>query len=250
MDLSTFLDKTELNEVYGEIIQRSRRIISIVPHPDDNELIAGGLIASKIAENSSFLLVVISDGRKGSRTLSEEELVYVRRKEQEEALNILGSKNLKFLKYRDTEIPPPSVLRDEIIKIIRDFEPDLVISVDPFLPYEAHPDHINTGHAVLQAVLFADFPNIGIGKPVSRPNIALGFTHNPNVIVDCSKTMSKKMAAIRAHKSQFPDDSSVDIIWKISEIYGKRIGKNYAEAFRVLTPSELHVNILGGMNLR
>jgi len=249
MNLSDFLNSIELSELHKKILLESSRIISIEPHPDDNEIVAGGFISQKIEEGASFQLVVVSDGRKGSRTLGEEELVNIRKEEQERALNILGTKDVKYLGYRDSEVPVPSALRNEIIKVIREFGPDLVITVDPFLPYEVHPDHIHTGLAVLQAVLFADFPNIGQGKPVKGPSVALGFTYSPNVIYDCSRTFENKMAAIRAHRSQFPDDSFIDMIRAVSAIYGKRVRCNYGEAFRVLMPNELHVNVLAGMSL-
>lgn len=247
MDFSEFLEGIELNQLRRDVLLKSKRIISFAPHPDDNELIAGGFIYRKIREGASFLLVVVSDGGKGSRTVDERKLIRIRKKEQKDALAILGSKNVKFLGYKDSEVPLPSLLRGDIIKILRDFKPDLVITVDPFLPYEVHPDHVNTGLAVLQAVLFSEFPNIGEGKPVNRPNVALGFTFNPNVILDCSENMDKKIESLKCHKSQFPHDSSLETLKAVSALYGNRIGVGYGEPFRVLMPNELHINVLGGM---
>jgi LmbE family N-acetylglucosaminyl deacetylase len=248
MDFSEYLKKIELDDSRKSILLQSKRIVSFSPHPDDNDIIAGGFVSKKIREGSEFHLVVVSDGRKGSRTIGEEELKRVRANEQREALKILGSDNVRFLGYRDSEIPQPSILRNDVIKIIREFSPDLVITVDPYLPYEAHPDHLNTGMAVLQAVLFEEFPNFGEGKPVKSPNVALGFSYSPNVILDCSDEMDRKVAAINAHASQFFDESSMEIVKGISRLYGQRIGCQYAEPFRLLMPSEVHVNILGGMN--
>ncbi|MCL4447231.1 MAG: PIG-L family deacetylase [Candidatus Thermoplasmatota archaeon] len=248
MDFSTYLKKIELDETRRDIMMQSKRIISFAPHPDDNEIVAGGFIARKIQDGAEFQLVVASDGRKGSRTIGEEDLKALRKVEQENALQILGSRNIRFLGYRDSEVPNPSSLRKDIIDAIREFSPDLVITVDPYLPYEAHTDHVNTGMSVLQAVLFGEFPSMGEGKPVRSPNVALGLTYNPNVIVDCTPTMEKKVTAIKAHASQFPDESSIDLIKGISSLYGQRIGSQYAEPFRMLMPHELHVNVLGGMN--
>jgi LmbE family N-acetylglucosaminyl deacetylase len=248
MDFSEHLKQIELDESRKEILLQSKRIVTFSPHPDDNELIAGGFIARKIMEKSEFHLVVVSDGRKGSRTIDEEELKKIREMEQRKAIKTLGSDSVRFLGYRDSEVPQPSVLRNDFIKIIRELSPDLVITVDPFLPYEAHPDHLNTGLAVLQAVLFEEFPNIGEGKPVKSPNVALGFTYTPNVILDCTDSMDRKISAIRVHSSQFPDDSALEMIKGISKLYANRIGTQYAEPFRVLMPHELHINVLGGMN--
>ena len=248
MDFSEYLRKIELDDTRKNLLLQSKRIVTFAPHPDDNELIAGGFIASKIREGSEFFLIVASDGRKGSKSIGEEELKEIRKKEQESALAVLGSNNIRFLGYKDSEVPQPSLLRNDVIKIIRELSPDLVITVDPYLLYESHPDHVNVGMAVLQSVLFEEFPNIGEGKTVKSPNVALGFTYNPNVILDCTGTMDKKILAIKAHKSQFMDDSSIDLVKGISALYGHRVGAQFAEPFRVLLPHELHINILGGMN--
>ncbi len=248
MDFSEYLKKIELDEARKEILQQSKRIVTFAPHPDDNEIVAGGFIAKKISEGAEFHLVVSSDGRMGSRTIGEVELKQIRNGEQQTALSILGSKNFISLGYRDSEVPQPSTLRKDIIRVIRELSPDLVITVDPYLPDEAHPDHVNTGMAVLQSILFEEFPSMGDGKPVKSPNVALGFTLKPNVIYDCTETMDTKMSAISAHKSQFPDSSFVDFIRGVSALYGQRIGSKYGEPFRVLMPHELHINVLGGMN--
>ncbi|MGC8506631.1 MAG: PIG-L deacetylase family protein, partial [Thermoplasmata archaeon] len=85
---------------------------------------------------------------------------------------------------------------------------------------------------------------------VTRPNVALGFPFSPNVIIDCSETMDKKIAALKCHRSQFPEDSSIDTVKTILSLYGARIGSRCAEPFKVLMPHELHVNVLAGMNPR
>ncbi len=247
MDFSEYLKKVELDETRKNLILKSKKIVSFSPHPDDNELVAGGFVARKITDGSEFHLVVASDGRKGSRTIAEEALKEIREKEQRNALSILGSKNVRFLGYRDSEVPQPSSLRNDVIKVIRELSPDLVLTVDPFLPYEVHPDHVNMGMAVLQAVLFEEFPNFGEGMPVKSPNVALGFTYNPNVILGCDDNMDKKISAMKAHSSQFTEDA-IELVKGIMHLYGQRVDSQYAEPFRVLMPHELHVNVLGGMN--
>jgi LmbE family N-acetylglucosaminyl deacetylase len=248
MDFSEYLKEIELDETRKSILHQSKRIVTFAPHPDDNEIMAGGFIAKKIEEGAEFHLVVASDGRKGSRTIGEEELKTIRKKEQENALSILGSKNLRFLGYRDSEVPQPSILRNDVIRVIRELSPDLVITIDPYLPDEVHPDHVNIGLAVLQSILFEEFPGMGEGRPVKSPNVALGFTFSPNAIFDCTETMDKKISAIKAHASQFPDESFVDLIRGLSTLYGNRINTQFGEPFRVLMPHELHINVLGGMN--
>lgn len=249
MNISTFLNSIELDDGRKRVMETAKRIMAISPHPDDTEIMAAGYISSRIEDGAEFRLVLVSDGSKGSRTLDEKTLTETRMMEQRDAMHIMGSDDLVFLGYKDTRVPESSILRNDLIREIRKYAPDLVISVDPFLPYESHPDHINTGMAVLQSVLFHDLPLIGEGDVRSkRPTVALGFTLEPNVILDCASTFEKRISAINAHKSQFSAEFT-DTVRKLESIYGRRINAKCGESFRVLYPQNLHVNVLGGFTL-
>ncbi|MFP3196753.1 MAG: hypothetical protein RXQ74_07765 [Caldivirga sp.] len=95
-----------------------------------------------------------------------------------------------------------------MIKVTRSFKPNLVLTVDPHLPYEAHPDHVNTGLAVMQAVLFHGIPRIVSEYRVESPPpmLALGATAKPNALVCIDDYMDRKMRALRAHRTQFSDE--------------------------------------------
>lgn len=162
-----------------------------------------------------------------------------------DAARILGVSDVEFLGYMDSEVPDPKVLRRDLIRIFRTYGPDLVITVDPYLPYEAHPDHVNTGLAVLQAVLFHNIPRVvrEYRSTTSPPAVALGATHLPNAVVCIDDVADRKINALRAHKSQFSEDA-VRLIMRISEAIGRAVGCRYGEAFRVLLHSEVHMNIL------
>ncbi len=115
----------------------------------------------------------------------------------------------------------------------------------PHLPYEAHPDHVNTGLAVMQAVLFHGIPRIVSEYRVESPPpmLALGATAKPNALVCIDDYMDRKM---RAHRTQFSDEL-LNIIETLHSKLGEAAGCRYAEAFRVLRPSELHMNPLAGL---
>ena len=111
---------------------------------------------------------------------------------------MLGIKDSQFLENADSHIPEPTLLMNDFLTIIRSYAPDIVISVDPYLPYEAHPDHLNTGNALLRAVLFHQFPYVlkstrAKSKP---PTIALRATASPNAIVSIDSSIDRKIRSI------------------------------------------------------
>jgi LmbE family N-acetylglucosaminyl deacetylase len=229
----------------------AKRIISFSPHPDDSELIAGGYIANATDRKAEVKLVVVSDDRMSLTSIETElpmeKIVAIRKKEEMSAVEILGIRDTQFLEYADSRIPEPTLLMNDFLTIIRSYAPDLVISVDPYLPYEAHPDHLNTGNALLRAVLFHQYPYVlKSAKPKSKPPIiALGATASPNVIVPIDSSIDRKIKSILCHTSQFPNAENIEQkIRNTASIFGRMISCRYGEAFKVLLPDEIHMGML------
>jgi len=232
-----------------QALASAKRIVSFSPHPDDSEIVAGGFLAGAVERGAEVKVVVVSDDRMSltaiAKPLPMEEIAALRKKEELEAMSILGIKNVEFLEYTDSEVPEPRRLSRDFMRIMRAFQPDLAVTVDPFLPYEAHPDHINTGRGVMEAVLFHAYPYIMRDAKVNSqaPNLALGASAIPNAVVSIDHTIDRKVSAVLAHKSQWPDPKKMeDRIRKLSAGYGKLAGCGYGEAFKVLLPDEIHVD--------
>ncbi|MEM3656632.1 MAG: PIG-L deacetylase family protein [Thermoprotei archaeon] len=246
-----YLSKLEVDVEFTHMMMASKRILAVSPHPDDMEIAAGGYLSLMVASGSTVRLVVVSDGSKGTtqRGVQERDLAETRKKEQLEAAKILGVSGVEFLGYTDSEVPEPRGIRDRLMGVIRDFSPSLVVTLDPYLPYEAHLDHVHVGKAVMEAVLLHLHPTIGLGTPLSpRPSVALAATANPNVIINIDDSFDVKMRAIRAHESQM--DSSgyiVDTIRSLSQVYGRKIGCSHGEPFRYLKGEMLHMDVLAGL---
>lgn len=240
MDLSPILPIPNLLE--------ARNVLCFQPHPDDLDIAAGGTLARLTDAGAHITLVTVTDGSKGTSdpTAEPRTLAQSRRAEQTAAAEATGVQDLIWLPYVDGELPETEAVRDEIIDIIRRVRPDLVLTIDPFLPYEAHPDHLRTGRMVLAAVLFAPLPHFAPGgQPYEVPAVALAQTHRPNTYVDVTAAFDRKLAAVAAHRSQFPPEPlqrfSAYLHIRCAE-YGQKIGAQYAEAFKVLTPTHLHYN--------
>ena len=247
--VNAHIKSLRINKEKTALLSSAKRIISISPHPDDSEIIAGGLLASAVDRGAEVKVVVVSDDRMSLTSTIErlpmEDIATLRKKEELEAMRILKVKNVEFLEYMDSDVPPAPTLRRDFIRIMRSFQPDLAVTVDPFLPYEAHPDHVNTGRGVMEAALFHTYPYIVRDAKVNSqaPLLALGASAIPNAVISIDATIDRKVMSVLAHKSQWPDPKKMEeTIRTISAKYGELVAHNYGEAFKVLLPDEIHVD--------
>lgn len=190
----------------------ARKVLVFAPHPDDAEYHAGGLLARLIEEGASVITVTVTDGRCGSYELEAEELVATRREEALSAARVLGMEPPIFLGYHDFEVDtlPPRKLRAEFIRLIREYQPEVVVAGDAFTPGEPHPDHRAVAAAASDAILYAGLPRVhpeqlqgGLQPHIVKEKYY--FSEYPaaaNKIVDISATIEKKLAALAEHKSQ------------------------------------------------
>jgi LmbE family N-acetylglucosaminyl deacetylase len=126
------------------------------------------------------------------------------------------------------------------------------MTVDPWMPYEAHPDHYKVGRAVAAAILAAHtimYPEAGAPFEVSQ----VGFyaTSYPNTFIDVTAYWEKKMDAILTHDSQFNTPEwpllsqffsyQGNELFQVLKQHGGAVAPNgYAEAFKVLAARQLH----------
>ena len=246
--LKRYIESIRLDEEKAAKLQQAKRILAFGPHPDDIEIAAGGYLASAVEKGTKVKVVVVSDDRKSLSKLGlpAEEIMALRKKEELNAMKVLGVEDVQFLEYIDSEVPSPKELTYDFVGIARSYQPDVVVSLDPYLPYEAHPDHTNTGSAALSAIMFFSVPYYLSSVPVEseRPFVALGATASPNVVVPIDKTIEKKIKAIYSHVSQFENSGIEKRIRDMSSALGRIVGSDYGEPFKVLEPDELHVDLL------
>ncbi len=223
-------------------------VLCIQPHPDDMDIAAGATLSKLTSAGAHVTLATLTDGSKGTNDPATDPVVLAktRRAEQEAATKFTGVQDLVWMPFIDGELPDSDAVRDEIIRLIRRVKPDLVMTIDPFIPYEAHPDHLRAGRLVLAAVLFAPMPHFAPGTaPYEVPAVALTQTHRPNTYVDVTAEFEKKLSAVGAHQSQFAGEFlqrfSLYLHVRAAE-YGQKIDAERAEAFKVLTPTHLHYN--------
>lgn len=229
----------------GKIHSRPQRALVVFAHPDDAEFTCGGTLARWAADGSEIYYGVCTDGSKGSEDieLPDAKLVRSRQAEQREAARVLGVAAVAFLGHPDGDLAPAMELRAELVRLIRDLRPDILLTWDPWRPYQLHPDHRAAGLAALDAVMAAASPRYfpeqlrdGL-RPHRVEEIYLFGTDNPDVWVDIGPTFARKMEAIAQHASQVADMAAIEKqVGAWNRHLGEGQGFGYAEAFKVLRP--------------
>ncbi len=186
-------------------------VLVITPHPDDAETRFAGSTAKWVREGKTVVYIVLSNGDKGTNdvNITPGELVRIREKEQLAAAEILGLSEVIFLRYPDQGLENSTELRRDIVRQVRKYRPDTVVTVDPHGGYMDHRDHRMTGYATVEAVYPAAgsayaFPELleeGL-KPHRVKELLFSGRMAPNYYVDVSDTIDLKIAAINCHRSQ------------------------------------------------
>lgn len=192
------------------------RVLVIVAHPDDPEFGAAGTVALWAAQGAEVTYVIVTDGSKGSaeKAMTREKLVALREHEQTQAAAAVGVSNLVFLHQPDGEIENNDHLRELIVRQIRTYRPDVLVTHDPTARIVSnqrlnHRDHRTVGDATLDAVFplardRLNYPNQeaeGL-EPHKVLDIFLIFSDKPNYWVDISSTIEQKIQSLQAHQSQ------------------------------------------------
>jgi LmbE family N-acetylglucosaminyl deacetylase len=217
----------------------------IVAHPDDAEFTMAGTIAAWTREGCQVTYVICTDGNAGSHEpgMTRERLAEIRRKEQRDACRVLGVNEVVFLGYDDGLLQPTLELRHDLVRAIRKYKPQIVLTGDPSRllsgdRYINHPDHRAGAQAALDAVAPASempllWPEAGAPHKVSA--VYVYGNDKPNLWVDITETIDTKIEALKKHVSQMGDWDPTDRIKNWAGQVGQEKGLSYAESYRVIT---------------
>lgn len=247
------MNRPPLQEMLGlpDILEVTS-VLVVEPHPDDNEVGAGATIKLLTHRKIPVIYVTVTDGGAGGvpKALAREETIQIRAKERHTVNQLLQVTESQSLGFSDGGAWTERDLVMKLVPLIRRYRPDLVMTVDPWTPYEAHPDHIKTGRATATAAaVYADNALlVATNEPAcSVPQIAFYGSAYPNRFVDVTTTWADKLEAMKAHVSQFdtPDWPLVSayLTSEAERLYAEHYGagsKGYVEAFKVLSTRQLH----------
>lgn len=234
----------------------ARRILCIQPHYDDNDIAAAGILTHLAKNGAELFYLTATDDLMGvvDTSLSDAEAANALRRDQFAAAEIVGVKEQFWCGYPDAGEYSYFDLRRDFLKYIRLIKPDFVFAPDAWLTYEGHRDHIQTGLAASEAVMFAGLTKIASSDPAVdaayEPHpiegIALYFTREPNYIADITATWEEKIEAVRCYHAQF-DDADMERLVVALDVKSQQVaqGQSFArgEPLKVLHTSALHCGI-------
>lgn len=219
-------------------------ILAIGAHPDDVELGCGATIAKEISLGKKVGILDLTRGELGTRGSAE-----IRDKEAEASAKILGVTVRENLKFADGFFINDKAHQLEVIKIIRKYQPNIVLcnAID-----DRHIDHPKGSKLVSDACFLSGLRRIttaldGVAQEAWRPKQVYHYIQwknsEPDFVVDVSGFIDIKVDAVKAYSSQFFDPNSkeptspissknfLDSIAYRAQDLGRLIGVEFAEGY-------------------
>jgi len=219
------------------------QVMAITAHPDDAEFGAAGTVARWVREGRSAVYVVCTNGDKGTSdpNMKPEVLAKIREEEQLAVAELLGVREVVFLRYPDQSLEDTPEFRKDIVRVIRTYRPEIVLTSDPHRRYVWHRDHRITGRVVLDAIFpyardllaYPDLLEEGL-QPHKVEEVFLWATEDPNYRSDITGTIDLKIAALHCHKSQLANHPFSDVekwVWERATMMAEGEDFKLAEAF-------------------
>jgi len=202
------------------------QVMVVTPHPDDAEWGVAGTVARWVREGKEIIYVVCTNGDKGTSdaNVKPEELARIREQEQLAAAKLLGVREVIFLRHPDQSLEDTPEFRKEIVRLIRMYRPETVVTADPYRRYVWHRDHRITGQVTLDAVFpyardglsYPDLLEEGL-YPHKVKEVLLWASGDVNYRSDITDTFDLKIAALRCHKSQVGNNPSPELEKRLRE---------------------------------
>jgi LmbE family N-acetylglucosaminyl deacetylase len=221
---------------------RHERVLAVVAHPDDAELLCAGTLARAKADGGEIGVCVLCQGDKGQPSRPVKHLAAVRQNEMARAASLLGARLFRG-GFRDGELADTRAERLRLIEIFRQFNPTLVLahSIQDY-----HPDHraaaalaeaaswfcASRGHKTRSPTMAAP-PALWWMDTVNMSNFIPGF------FVDISGSTGLKERMLACHKSQLARGKDgdfsplLDMMRLQYQARGAQAGVAAAEAFQI-----------------
>jgi N-acetylglucosamine malate deacetylase 1 len=219
----------------------NERVLAVVAHPDDAELLCAGTLARAKSDSAAIGIYVLCRGDKGQQRRPISNLVRVRGREMAASARLLGAQLFQG-GFSDASLFDGMTQRRALTEIYRQFKPTLVLA---HAPEDYHPDH-RAASALAEA---ASWFCASRGFKTRSPALAMapslwwmdtlnmnGFT--PGFYVDISEQMPLKTRMLACHKSQLQRGADADfsplaeLLRLQARIRGSQSGVAAAEVFR------------------
>lgn len=184
------------------------RILVFGAHPDDAEVFAGGLIVRHCRQKAHVRIVSVTDGRSGHHQIPPDELKRTRRGEAETAGRLVGAEYITW-DFHDGYLQPSLEVREAVIREMRDYQPDLVLT---HRPNDYHPDHRAVGTVVQDASYLVTVPHVCPDRAALRRDAVVAYMCDlftrpnrmrPDIALDISAEYDEVVRMAACHHSQF-----------------------------------------------
>jgi LmbE family N-acetylglucosaminyl deacetylase len=184
------------------------RLLIIGAHPDDADYAAGGLAALYRAAGHVVKMVSMTNGDAGHHREHGWGLAQRRRNEAAAAGAVIGA-TYDLFNNHDGELQPTLENRRQLIRLIRSFRPDLVLT---HRPNDYHPDHRYTSQLVQDAAYLVTVPAVAPDVPHLRRDPVIAYLPDdfqkpypfrPDVVLDVGSVLDRIVAMLDCHVSQF-----------------------------------------------
>jgi len=204
-------------------------VLVIAPHPDDESIGCGGAISLHVQRHDRVSAVFLTSGELGLKRLAREEAWKIREAEARKAGKILRVAELFFLRCPDWFLGKNKSQTARLLApVLKQVRPELV-----YLPHpnEWHPDHQAT-----LPILKTALKQSGLKIPWLRAYEVWTPLSQYDDVEDITSVMSRKLRAVRAHRSQVNDFKYDRAIAGLNQYRGEMATKTrYAEVFQTLT---------------
>ena len=217
-------------------------VLALICHPDDMEINCGGTLLKCKERGDRVVVCNLCNGNLGHMVIQPDELAQIRDAEAKKSCDLAGFEHLSC-NFGDLNIYENNKeARDRVVKIIREVNPDFIIT---HYPDDYMADHVATSKLVFDASFAASVPHYspeieGEAKvvPIFYMEPSNGVNFIPTEYVDVSDYIDKKIEMLSCHESQvvwLKDHDNVDICEDArvtSRYLGMQCGTKYAEGFR------------------
>lgn len=186
----------------------STRILAIGAHPDDCDIRAGGCALLWARAGCTVKFVSVTNGESGHHEMSGERLIARRAAEAHAAAEVAGIEYL-VMDNPDGQLVPGLEERWKLMRVIREFQPDLILT---HRPNDYHPDHRYTSELVQDCSYLLSVPNVCKDTPPLRNSPAIVYFQDDfqkplpfhaDVAVDIDAVFEDKVRMLDCHESQF-----------------------------------------------
>jgi len=218
------------------------KILAVGAHPDDLELSCGGALAKYAANGHNIGMAIMTDGATGSPTLPAGEIAAIRKEEAAASARIIGA-DFFWLGFPDGKLEYSVAVRMELNKIIRAFDPGLIITHNP---EDYISDHRITSRHVVDAGLWShvgplipELPPTRQSPPIAFMDTFSGTNFIPEHYIDTTDYFETKEKMLASHKSQqkwldyYGGVDYMEVIHITSRYRGLQSSVKYAEGFRI-----------------